>query len=60
MPCIAYDLLVEVRPWEFGSSPRSLREVLGVTRNARFPDTEGKPVEEDDWKAVFGKTERTV
>ena len=21
MPCITYDLLVKVRPWEFGSSP---------------------------------------
>jgi hypothetical protein len=21
MPCMTYDLLVKVRPWEFGSSP---------------------------------------
>jgi len=38
MPCITYDLLVKVQPWEFGSSPRSLREAQGVTRSVEFPD----------------------
>jgi hypothetical protein len=38
MPCKTYDLSVKVRPWEFGSSPRSLREVQRVTRSAKFPD----------------------
>ena len=38
MPCKTYDLSVEVRPWEFGSSPYSLREVPRVTRSIKFPD----------------------
>ena len=38
MPCITNDLSVKVRPWEFGSSPRSLRKMLGAIRNIKFSD----------------------